>query len=348
MKWEERDWVETVTRITWIGLLVTAIAAGWMVAKSFGSEVTEITVEAEVVRKSVPLWRDGRPTSAPIGPMLQAVSVNVLAPGQYRSFQGSGTIFLAEVDGKKAAFIITAHHVIDSLREVTSVIGSDGNTKKAIRYRDAQITQEQVETGRTVGEVKYDAKVINVDPRRDIALLRVRKGDFTPTGAVCYLGKNIPAAGTEIYHCGAPGGKETGGTCSLTSGIISRIGVRIPGFGGGSEHGIFDQTDTAALGGSSGGMVALKANGQWIGMITLGLNSGDNFHWIVPVRSVYTWAEEVNILWLLDESLDRPTEDDIKAIVLEHVEPGYAGETSQEPTPAAPFGSDLEVNEMVK
>jgi hypothetical protein len=118
-----------------------------------------------------------------------------------------------------------------------------------------------------------------------------------------------------------------GGTSTLTGGIISRIGVRIPGFGGGSEHGIFDQTDTAALGGSSGGMIAFKSNGQWIGMITLGLWSGDNFHWIVPARSVAAWAEEIDVMWLFDPALERPTEDDVNAIVLEHVIPGYAGKT---------------------
>ena len=262
----------------------------------------------------------------PVGPSLQRVSVNVLASTGYGGAQGSGTVFLSEVDGKPGAFIITAHHVVENLREVTTVIDSDGTTKKSIRYRDAQVIQEQVQFGRTVGEVKYDARIINVAPRRDIALLRVRKGDFTTFGADFYLGDSIPVAGTEIFHSGAPGGKETGGTCTLTGGIVSRIGVRIPGFGGGSEHGIFDQTDAAALGGSSGGLIALKSNGQWIGMITLGLGGGDSFHWFVPARSVRAWAEEINVMWLLDPSEERPTEEDIKAIVLEHIVPGYAGD----------------------
>lgn len=265
-------------------------------------------------------------SAEPVGPRLQAVSVNVLSetsPGY--GAQGSGTIFLSLVDGKPAAFIITANHVIENLREVTTVIGPDGETKKAVRYADAQIIQEQVESGRTIGEVKYDARIINVDPRRDIALLRVRKGDFAATGASFYLGTTIPVVGTEIYHCGAPGGKDLGGTSTLTGGIISRIGVRIPGFGGGSEYGIFDQTDTAALGGSSGGMVALRSDGRWIGMITLGLGNGDSFHWIVPARSVVAWAGEIRVMWLFDPDLERPTEVDISAIVLEHVTPGYAG-----------------------
>jgi S1-C subfamily serine protease len=302
-----------------------------------GGETVNIEVTAEVVPPQ-------------IGPMLQKLSVNVLAPRDYRSSQGSGTIFLSDVyldedteTAMPAAFVITAHHVVAGLREVSTVIGSDGSELSSIRYRDAQVTQEQVENSRTVGEVKYDAKVISVDPRRDIALLRVRKGDFADLGASFYLGKSVPSAGTEIYHCGAPGGKEIGGTCSLTSGIISRIGVRIPGFGGGSELGIFDQTDTAALGGSSGGMIALRSNGEWIGMITLGLRAGDNFHWVVPQRSVLSWAKEVNIMWLFDKDLQRPTEDDIKAIVLENISPGYAGENKAAPTPAVPRCSSGEL-----
>lgn len=257
-----------------------------------------------------------------VGPHLQAVSVNVLAG---RS-QGSGTIFLVKVEGKEAAFIVTANHVIDGLREVSSVIGADGDTKKVIRYGDAQVIQEQVQAGRTVGEVKYDAKIINIDTRRDIALLRVRKGDFAKVSAVFYLG-GIPVVGTEIYHCGAPGGKETGGTCTLTGGIISRVGVRIPGFGGGSEHGVFDQTDTAALGGSSGGLLALKDDGRFIGMITLGLGGGnDSFHWYVPARSIYSWSKEIGVEWLFNPGLKRPTEEDVKGIILEHLAPNYASE----------------------
>lgn len=279
--------------------------------------------------KTVPEWKPNVVKN--VGPRLQKLSVNVYCSNSYGGgVQGSGTIFLSEVFSDRereamshqAAFILTAHHVVEDLREVKTVI-INGETKTVVRYRDAQIVQERVENGRTIGEVKYDAKVINVDPRRDIALLRVRKGDFATIGADFYNGISIPCAGIEIYHCGAPGGKETGGTCSLTSGIVSRIGVRIPDFGGGSEFGIFDQTDTAALGGSSGGMVALKSNGQWIGMITLGLRSADSFHWFVPARSVSLWAEEIEIMWLFDSSVDRPTEDEITAIVLElHIKPG--------------------------
>jgi len=265
-----------------------------------------------------------------VGPGLQSVSVNVLCVSKYGSgAQGSGTIFLSEVGGKPAAFVLTAYHVISDMRKVESVI-RNGTTKKVVSYRDAQIIQERVLNGRIVGELKFDAVVINVDQRRDIALLRVRDGEFSKLGATFYLDSEIPTAGTEIYHCGAPGGKGTGGTCSLTMGIVSRIGVRIPDFGGGSKHGVFDQTDTAALGGSSGGLLALKSDGRFIGMITLGLNGGDNFHWYVPARAILSWAKEVDAFWLFDTSVERPTEDDIDSIRLEN------NHETKSPTPATP------------
>ena len=259
-----------------------------------------------------------------VGPGLQAVSVNVLAG----TAQGSGTIFLTLVEGKPAAFVITAYHVIDGLRSVESIVDSKGSSRKIVTYQDAQIIQERVLNGRIVGELKFDAIVINADKRRDIALLRVRDGEFTDIGADFYLDAEIPCAGTELYHCGAPGGKGTGGTCSLTMGIVSRIGVRIPDFGGGSKHGVFDQTDTAALGGSSGGLLALKTDGRFIGMITLGLRGGDNFHWYVPARAFLKWSDQIGCVWLFDSSLDRPTEKDIEGIPLENLD------SSREPTPA--------------
>ena len=72
-------------------------------------------------------------------------------------------------------------------------------------------------------------------------------------------------------------------------------------------------------------MVALKSDGRYIGMITLGLGGGDNFHWIVPARSILVWADEIGVRWLFDESMDRPTEKDIESITLEHQASGFSG-----------------------
>lgn len=257
-----------------------------------------------------------------LGAYLQSISVNVKAGLS----QGSGTLIIIHGeegnDNARSVWVLTAAHVVSGLRKVDTRIDG-GRETKIVRYDDAVVVQEQISKGRSVGTVSYDAKVINVDSDRDIALLRVRKDDaFLPLGEDIkridfYLGEHIPGAGTGIYHCGAPGGFEVGGTATLTHGIISRVGVKIVEYGG-SEFGIFDQTDCAALPGSSGGMVVRASDGKWVGMITLGLRSSSSFHWFVPVRSVKEWAKEIGAEWLLNHEIKKPKDEDfMKKVMLE-------------------------------
>jgi S1-C subfamily serine protease len=246
-----------------------------------------------------------------VGPYLQSISVNI----QAGSSQGSGTIVLVPREGKdQTAFVITAQHVVDGLRQVKTVI-KDGKERKVVRYNDASVVQEvpNPDASRIVGDTSLDAKVICVDEARDIAILQIRaKGKFTKSAKFCTK-KVLPVA-TEILHCGAPGGKDTGGSASVTSGIISRTGVRIQEFGG-SENGIFDQVDCPGMPGSSGGMVCKRDTGEWSGMITLGLRSGDNFHWMVPIRSVRDFADEAGLEWLFKP--DGKVPDNLDEIPLE-------------------------------
>lgn len=254
-----------------------------------------------------------------VGPMLQATSVNIKSMTGSGGVQGSGTIFLLPKQGdNQQAWVITAHHVVNDQRHVNTVIDSGGKERKVVRYDDVQVVQERQtnDSSRIVGDLRMDAKVISVDPVRDIALLLVRaRGQFQQGGRF-YTKDIVPVAGTCILHCGAPGGQEIGGSATLTSGIISRTGVRIREYGG-SEEGIYDQVDCAGMGGSSGGMVCLAENGAWIGMITLGLRGGDNFHWFVPFRNVQQWAKTVGVEWLFAKDAKARTEEEIKQIPLE-------------------------------
>jgi S1-C subfamily serine protease len=250
-----------------------------------------------------------------IGPYLQRITVTI----KKGSDRGSGTVVTRPVEGKSVNWILTAAHVVRDLREVKDVIAPDGTERKEVRYRDSEVLQELNQDGRTVGEIKLDAKVINVDSRRDIALLRVRKSDFLAVSARFYLDDSPPSVGTPVLHCGSPGGQAIG-AASVTSGVISRTGVRIEEYGG--TEGIYDQVDCAALGGSSGGMVCLRADGRYVGMVTLGLRGGDSFHWMVPVRTIRDWAEELGAEWLLDGEAKPPTEEDVAKIPLELASPG--------------------------
>lgn len=68
-------------------------------------------------------------------------------------------------------------------------------------------------------------------------------------------------------------------------------------------------------------------------MITIGVRSSDNFHWIVPVRTVRQFAKEAKLEWLVDPKLPRPTEKDLEAIPLELNQAVVSGGKSQQSGP---------------
>lgn len=250
-----------------------------------------------------------------IGTHLQKCSVTIL---KNRNDRGSGTIITRMVEGKKVNWILTANHVINDLRSVTNIIDDEGSDKKEVRYKDAEILQEWIDetTGERVGETKMFAKVINVDKEKDIALLRVRRSGWVDESIEFYLGETITGPGAEAVHCGSPGGQDIGAG-SVLWGNIARVGCRIEEFS--SEP--FDQVNCSGLPGSSGGMV-VNIDGLYIGMVTLGLGSGDSFHWMVPVRSIRKWVNQTGVQWLLDPK-GTTTEEAIKKIKLENVRPGF-------------------------
>jgi S1-C subfamily serine protease len=259
-----------------------------------------------------------------VGPRLQEACVTIRKGDRD---VGSGMVIIRQVEDEKVNFILTAEHVAKALRYVEDVISSDGAERKRVAYHDVQLLQERRHDGRTVGRIVMDAKVLNCDGVADLALLQVRAPDVYQQGVAFYEGDEIPAAGTKVYHVASPGGADIG-AASLTSGVVSRIGVRIAEYGG--AEGIFDQTDCAGLGGSSGGMICLRETGEVIGVVTLGLRGGDSFHWYVPLRRIRQWAKKTGVEWLLDPK-GKTTKAELDKIPLENISPGFgkkkAGET---------------------
>lgn len=253
---------------------------------------------------------------ADVGTHLQACSVTIKLSG---SDAGSGTVVIRAIEGKDTAFVLTAAHVVDQFRKVKEIITPSGEAKKQIVYDDVMVLQEFREEGRTVGDTQWYAKIVNVDNRRDIALLRVRAHAIFKDSITFWPGDAIPPVGSRVYHCGSPAGQMN--AASLTNGIISQIGRQIPDFVG-SENGVYDQIDASALPGSSGGMIATQEKGEYIGMLTVGMVGSDNFHYFVPIRLIREWADEINVKWLLDVSVKCPTDDEIKKIPVESTPPG--------------------------
>jgi len=251
---------------------------------------------------------------------LQDVSVTV----KTRGGEGSGVIVTREVEVApnrtvKVNFVWTAAHVIDGLRSVRTII-KDGQTRKVIEFKDAQIVQELVEDGRRVGEVKMEAKVIKYSDSEngeDLALLMVRKKDFIDKSIVFYQGGGKPVSiGTELYHVGSLLGQT--GSNSMTRGICSQVGrVLDLGAAGGV---VFDQTTVTAFPGSSGGGVFLSERsgdkaGQYVGMLVRG--AGETFNLIVPVRRMRSYAKKAGILWAIDTDVKIPTLEELVSLPVE-------------------------------
>ena len=275
-----------------------------------------------------------------IGAKLQDLSVTIRKSGNDR---GSGVIVTRMVGGKQVSFILTCAHVVEDLRVVKDVIATDGTPRKEVTYREAEILQELREDGRRAGKTVFDVEILNVDTKRDLALLRVRKTGLIKASAKFYLGKEIPAVGREVYYCGSPGGQSLG-AASLTHGIISQVGRTFEEYGPGE----WDQTDCAGLPGSSGGGVYDAKTGELLGIVSLGIRYGDSFHYMIPVRRICHWAKEIGVWWLLDEKTKPPTADDLKKIPLENQSLRHApkeGKTEAKSPCMKP--ADLELHQMI-
>ena len=80
---------------------------------------------------------------------------------------------------------------------------------------------------------------------------------------------------------------------------------------------VFDQVTAVAFPGSSGGGMFLKANGEYIGMLTQGVMKLQGFNFIVPVRRIHAFAKAAKIEWAIDPNAEMPTLKEIEAIPVE-------------------------------
>lgn len=248
---------------------------------------------------------------------LQSVTVTIKSG----TAEGSGTIFTRDVDGASVNFVWTAAHVIDDLRDVKEVIDPKTGTKRQkVSFKDCAIVKELVEDGRRVGELKMDATVVRYSEEQDLAVLRIRKKNFVQDTVVFYKEDKIPPVGTELLHCGSPGGQKYGAG-SVTPGIVSQIGRLIDG-----EE--FDQCTVMASGGSSGGIVAIKETGEYVGMLTRGMNTGDNFNFCIPIRKIREWAEEADVGWALDPNV-KVTEEQLKKLPIDDAGVSFESDTPE-------------------
>ncbi len=164
---------------------------------------------------------------------------------------GSGTGFVWDDKGH----IVTNFHVVQ------------GAESLVVTFQDQQ---------------RFDAKVIGVEPKKDIAVLQVK--------APADLLKPVRVAphpelevGQKTIAIGNPFGLDH----TLTTGIVSALGRQVQGIGGVTIRDMI-QTDAAINPGNSGGPL-LDSQGQLIGMNTMifsksGSSAGIGF--AVPIRTI--------------------------------------------------------------
>lgn len=239
---------------------------------------------------------------------LQDTSVTVRVDTPFGSSSGSGTIVVRNFNGTNVAFVWTAHHVVEHLRQIRTVSGSHGD-RKVVSYGDPTIVKQLLQDGNTTGDTRLFCKVLTCSPKNDIAILQVRQYNSYGTGVEFDLSEEVTPVATELFHCGSPAGQALGHN-SLTSGIIAANGRMFDGLS-------YDQTTVNALPGSSGGIVARRGDGKCVGLLTLGIRNADSFNYIVPSRRIVEWCKENDLLWAVDPQAKLPALKDLNNIPIE-------------------------------
>ena len=165
---------------------------------------------------------------------------------------GSGSGFVWDTDGH----IVTNFHVVDGAQSLIVTLQ---------------------------GERSFPARVVGVEPRKDIAVLAIEvpKGELTPLQPAPL---KVPLeVGQKAIAIGNPFGLAH----TLTTGVISALGRQVDGVGGVTIRDMI-QTDAAINPGNSGGPL-IDSSGHLIGMNTMifsksGSSAGIGF--AVPVTTI--------------------------------------------------------------
>lgn len=240
---------------------------------------------------------------------LQAISVTV----ETSHGSGSGVIKVKKRGEDNINFVFTAAHVVDSLRSTKDIIdGKTGTKRTVVSFKDAKVVQVTVEDGRTIGKVELFAQVFKYSQEEDLAILKIRKKNFSTESVEFYLDKDIPGIGTPLVHVGSFLGEKHGSN-SLSVGVISQLGRLIEDDEASTK--VFDQTTVTAFPGSSGGGVYLESNGKLMGFLLRG--TSETFNFVCPVRRVIDWTKQAGIEWIVRDDLPLPSEAVLNKIPVE-------------------------------
>lgn len=214
----------------------------WYMGNKAPSEDLYITFEQGVMKT---IWTDGRDNNTYIKlyPIATSSSNNSGA-----AISGSGFAL------SSSGFIVTNHHVIDGIHDL-SVRGISGDF-----------------------HTKYRAQVYYSDERNDLAIIKIADPNFTSLGQIPYSIKtSMSPVGEGIFVLGYPLLSTMGTEIKLTNGIISSKA----GYQGDIAS---YQISAAVQPGNSGGPL-FDNSGNLIGVVNAKLINGENVSY--AIKSMY-------------------------------------------------------------
>ena len=244
-------------RLLWITAAMLVVAVAWQIAPLLRMAL-EPPAEPRVVAARGDLAEDEQATIE-LFEMAQPSIVFIATAGEavdpftrnvFAVPRGTGSGFVWDERGH----VVTNHHVLE------------GATSATVRFADGS---------------PVPARLVGVDPRNDLAVLRIEPGPEAPPLSIGSSGDL--QVGQKVYAIGNPFGFDF----TLTTGIVSALGRELPGGRGTAIRGLI-QTDAAINPGNSGGPL-LDSAGRVIGVNTAIYSPTGGFAGIgfaVPVDTV--------------------------------------------------------------
>jgi len=235
---------------------------------------------------------------------------------------GSGTVIYSE-EGEDgfSTYILTNHHVVDDCIKVekkwSALLKSERKTD-VFEAVDAHFFNYRWES-RATGGLSIQSDIVAYDEDQDLALLKIRSGDKTPTAARLYPRdkENDLRAGMPVICVGAGLGEPP----VQTNGVLSQFGQEI-------DRKEFWLNTAPSIFGNSGGALFLAETYELIGvpariavtMLGFSADAITHLSFAIPITRIYEFLEEQRFRFIYDDEFTEESEADLRRQLREEEE----------------------------
>ena len=228
-----------------------------MLPDSIGSNNSSTTIDIKDAKED-----ENALTASEVYKKVENSIVGVTTYGTSENFmaKGLGSGIIISKDG----YIVTNSHVI-----------GDSKTTKTTVFLNSDTSQKE-----------YEARIIGLDPKTDLAVLKIDVNDLTPAE---FGNSDQVAIGASVCAIGNPASADFANT--FTKGIVSAVNRKLPS----SELVNYIQTDAAINKGNSGGAL-LDMHGRVIGVNSVKITVDPTFEgmgFAIPSNTVKKIVDEI-------------------------------------------------------